>query len=72
MYSIYLQAVFDPVLPASTSQSIYLLSLTCVPTVDIYHRRYYTEVIVCLGSPLLDCKFLVFESVALSRGPSLQ
>lgn len=31
VYSIHLQAVFDPVLPASTSKSMYLLSLTCVP-----------------------------------------
>ena len=37
VYSIYLQAVFDPVLPASTSQSMYLLSLTCVPAGDAYH-----------------------------------
>lgn len=69
---MYLQAVFDPVLPASTSQSMCLLSLTCVPAGDAYRRRCYAEVAVCLGSPLLDCRFLVFEYLALSRGPSLQ
>lgn len=70
VYSIYLQAVFDPVLPAFTKYTLavpYLCSHS-----RYYHRRYYTEVIVYLGSPLLDCKFLVFESLALSRGPSLE